>query len=114
MELLDQDHGERTIQFGGEQAGGREVVLGGELEGRHLRAEGGGVGADPEHDAALHSTPAEADQPGGAAVAETADLGDVGSGGGAADRPLEQRRVEGWHGRRWYRAAGTGPQRRAS
>jgi hypothetical protein len=42
-ELFDQDQGWDAVQVGGEEAGGWDVVLGGELECRYLRAEAGGV-----------------------------------------------------------------------
>ena len=75
-ELLDQDQGRVAVQVGGEQAWGRDVVLGGELEGGDLGDEGGGVlaGAGPEHHVAHLAVSAQPDQPGRPTVAEAANL----------------------------------------
>jgi hypothetical protein len=100
-QLLDQDHGPVADELGRQQPRPRDAVLGGYPERRHLGAERGMVrlAADPQHDTARRPAPVEPQQPGRAAVAQAADLDNVGAGGGGLHRPAQQRGIERRHRR---------------
>jgi len=98
---LDQDHWPVVDELGRQQPRRRDAVLCGHPERRHLGAERGVVvlAADPQHHPARRPGPVEPQQPGRAAVAQAADLDDVGAGGGGLDRPAQQRGIERRHRR---------------
>jgi hypothetical protein len=85
-----------VVQVGGEEAGGRDAVGGGELEGGDLGDERGGIraGTHPQDDVAGLAVPGQANQPRRPAVAETANLSDIGSRGGGAHGPPQQHRIK--------------------
>jgi hypothetical protein len=85
-----------VVQVGGEEAGRRDAVGGGELEGRDLGDERGGigVGTHPQHDVAGCAVSGEANQPRRPTVAEAPNLSDIGSRDGGAHHPPEQHRIK--------------------
>jgi hypothetical protein len=95
-ELFDQHQRRVVVQVGGEEAGSRDPVLGGELEGGDLGGEGGRmrIGTHPQDDVAGLAVSGQANQPRGPTVAEAANLGDIGSWGGGAHDPPEQHGIK--------------------
>jgi hypothetical protein len=85
-----------VVQIGGQEAGRGDPVLGSELEGGDLGDERGGILAatHPQHDATGCAVSGQANEPRRPAVAEAANLGDLGSRGGGAHHPPEQHRIK--------------------
>jgi hypothetical protein len=69
---------------------------GGELEGGDLGDERGGIPAatHPQHHVTGLAVSGQANEPRRPAVAEAANLGDIGSRGGGAYDPLEQHGIK--------------------